>query len=145
MKSNFCEESTRSTSLNVFLSCRSSVVQADGVGAGGPEAGGDVGPAAAALWRAAEGRLPELPVHRAQPTGDGHAGVLQSQDPVGRVAVGAAGTRSSGQSTVTINTMIQSKTWTGRPAGGSMTLGLCHSVFRHSPSCSGNWKNTGLI
>lgn len=64
------------------LSCRSSVVQADGVSAGGPEEDGNVGSGAAALWRAAERRLPELPVHRSQPTGDRHAGVFQSQDPV---------------------------------------------------------------
>ena len=89
---------TANRSTCPFWSCRSSVVQADGVGAGGPEEGGNVGSGAAALWRAAEGRLPGLPVHRSQPTGDGHARVLQSQDPVSRLAVGPAGTRSSGQS-----------------------------------------------
>lgn len=65
-----------------FLSCRSSVVQADGVSAGGPEEGGNMGPGVAALWRAAERRLPGLPVHRSRPKGDGHARVFQSQDPV---------------------------------------------------------------
>lgn len=62
--------------------CRSSVVQADGVGAGGPEGGGNVGSDATALWRAAQRRLPRLPVHRARPPGDRHARVFQSQDPV---------------------------------------------------------------
>ena len=69
--------------LCCVLSCRSSVVQADGVGAGGPEEGGDVGSGAPALWRAAERRLPGLPVHRSQPAGDRHAGVFQTQNPVG--------------------------------------------------------------
>lgn len=81
----------------VFFSCRSSVLQADGVGAGGPEEGGNVGSAATALRRAAERRLPGLPVHRPEPTGDGHARVLQGQGPVNRFAVGPAGSRSSGQ------------------------------------------------
>lgn len=81
-----------------FLSCRSSVVQADGGSAGGLEEGGNVGSGAAARRRAAEGRLPGLPVHRSQPAGHRHARVFQAQDAVGGFPVGPAGTRSSGQS-----------------------------------------------
>lgn len=66
-----------------LLFCRSSVVQADGVSAGGPEEGGNLGSGATVLWRAAERRLPGLPVHRSQPAGDGHARVFQTQDTVG--------------------------------------------------------------
>lgn len=84
--------------MSRIWSCRSPVVQADGVSAGGPEERGHVGSGAAALWRPAEGGLPGVPVHRSGPAGHGHAGVLQSQDAVGRRAVVTAGTRSTGQS-----------------------------------------------
>lgn len=67
--------------LVFFLTCRSSVVQADGISARRPEEGGNVGFGADALWRAAKRRLPELPVYRSQPPGDGHPRVFQCQDP----------------------------------------------------------------
>lgn len=82
-----------------FTSCRSSVVQADGVGAGGTEECGNLGSVAAAPWRAAEGRLSGLPVRRLQPPGDLHAGVLQSPGRVCLFGVGPIGTHPSGQST----------------------------------------------
>lgn len=105
---NFALESYRK-SLLLFVCCRSPVIQADGVSAGGPHEGGNVGSGATALWRAAERGLPGLPVHRSQPTGDRHAGVFPSEDPVSQFTVGPAGTHSSGQSTTLALTKLISR------------------------------------
>lgn len=68
-----------------------------------------MGCGATALWRAAERGLPGLPVHRCQPTGDRHAGVFPSEDPVSQFTVGPAGTHSSGQSTTLALTKLISR------------------------------------
>lgn len=110
----------------VFHCYRSSVVRADGVSAGGPERGGHVGSGAAELWRAAEGRLPQLPVHRPQPPGHGHAGVLHRGGALRWLYLGPAGTQSSGQSQTRSGWWAEGD-W---PAGGSRTVWL--SQFSHS-------------
>lgn len=113
-------------SFFVFHCYRSSVVRADGVSAGGPERGGHVGSGAAELWRAAEGRLPQLPVHRPQPPGHRHAGVLHRGGALRWLYLGPAGTQSSGQSQTRCGWWAEGD-W---PAGGSRTVWLCQ--FSHS-------------